>query len=58
MGAGRLTARWVVHGAVMGHDLQTNAEVTRGFEPRSLERVAFAVFGAGARRAFEAALAA
>ena len=29
-GAGRLSARWVVHGAVMGQDLRTNADlVTR-----------------------------
>jgi O-acetyl-ADP-ribose deacetylase len=27
--AGRLPARWVVHGAVMGQDLQTNAELVR-----------------------------
>ena len=26
-GAGSLPARWVVHGAVMGHDLRTNAEL-------------------------------
>jgi O-acetyl-ADP-ribose deacetylase (regulator of RNase III) len=99
-GAGRLFARWVVHGAVMGQDLSTNAElverttrrslevadelgarsfalpafgtgvggfplaecarimtaVARAFEPRSLERVVFAVYGTEARRAFEAAL--
>jgi O-acetyl-ADP-ribose deacetylase (regulator of RNase III) len=101
-GAGRLEARWVIHGAVMGQDLRTNAEaiarttrrclevadglgarslalpafgtgvggfplgecarlmvdVARAYEPRSLERVLFAVFGAEARRAFEQALAA
>jgi O-acetyl-ADP-ribose deacetylase len=28
-GAGRLAARWVIHGAVMGQDLQTNAELVR-----------------------------
>jgi O-acetyl-ADP-ribose deacetylase len=28
-GAGRLTARWVIHGAVMGQDLRTNAELVR-----------------------------
>jgi O-acetyl-ADP-ribose deacetylase (regulator of RNase III) len=28
-GAGRLPARWVVHGAVMGQDLQTDAELVR-----------------------------
>ena len=99
-GAGRLPARWVVHGAVMGQDLSTNADlverttrrslevadelgarsfalpafgtgvgefplaecarimtaVARAFEPRSLERVVFAVYGMEARRAFEAAL--
>ena len=27
--AGSLPARWVVHGAVMGHDLQTDAELVR-----------------------------
>jgi O-acetyl-ADP-ribose deacetylase (regulator of RNase III) len=98
--AGRLAARWVVHGAVMGQDLRTNAdlverttrrclevadelgahslalpafgtgvggfpiaecarimtEVVRTFEPRSLERVVFAVYGDEARRAFESAL--
>jgi O-acetyl-ADP-ribose deacetylase len=27
--AGRLPARWVIHGAVMGQDLQTNAELVR-----------------------------
>ena len=100
-GAGRLRARWVVHGAVMGQDLRTDAELVRrttrscleiadglgarslalpafgagvgglplevcasamveavrAFEPRSLERVVLAVFGADARGAFEAALA-
>ena len=100
-GAGRLQARWVVHGAVMGQDLRTNAElvrgttrrclevadelgaqslalpafgtgvggfpldecarimvaVARGYEPRSLEDVLFAVFGDEARRAFDTALA-
>jgi O-acetyl-ADP-ribose deacetylase (regulator of RNase III) len=28
-GAGRLPARWVIHGAVMGQDLQTNADLVR-----------------------------
>jgi len=100
-GAGRLRARWVVHGAVMGQDLVTNAhvvaratasclrvadelgarslalpafgtgvggfgldecavlmvEAVRAHEPRTLERVVFAVFGDAAREAFEAALA-
>jgi O-acetyl-ADP-ribose deacetylase (regulator of RNase III) len=97
---GRLPARWVVHGAVMGQDLRTDADlvrrttaaclgladelgarslalpafgtgvggfpldecarimvdVTRAHEPRTLERVVFAVFGDDARRAFAAAL--
>jgi O-acetyl-ADP-ribose deacetylase len=96
-GAGRLSARWVVHGAVMGQDLRTNADLVRrttrrclevadelgaaslalpafgtgvgrfpltecaeimvseatAFEPQSLERVVFAVFGNEARQAFE-----
>jgi O-acetyl-ADP-ribose deacetylase (regulator of RNase III) len=100
-GAGRLPARWVVHGAVMGQDLRTNAELVRhttesclrvadelgaeslalpafgtgvgGFpldecarimveavrkyEPSSLKRVVFAVFGREAKTAFETALA-
>jgi O-acetyl-ADP-ribose deacetylase (regulator of RNase III) len=100
-GAGRLPARWVVHGAVMGQDLRTDAAlverttrrclevadelgakslalpafgtgvggfpleecarimvgVARAYEPRSLRRVVFAVFGDEARRAFESALA-
>jgi O-acetyl-ADP-ribose deacetylase len=99
-GAGSLPARWVVHGAVMGQDLRTNADLVRRttasclrvadelgaaslalpafgtgvggfpldecarlmvaearrFEPGSLRRVVFAVFGDEARRAFEAAL--
>lgn len=101
-GGGCLRARWVVHGAVMGQDLQTDAdkvrrttrrclevadelgaasfalpafgtgvgglpldecaramvEVARSHEPRSLERVVFAVYGEDAKLAFEAALAA
>jgi O-acetyl-ADP-ribose deacetylase (regulator of RNase III) len=100
-GAGRLPARWVVHGAVMGQDLRTDAakirrttrrclevadelgaeslalpafgtgvggfpvdecarvmaDVVTAFEPRSLQHVVFAVFGAEARAAFETALA-
>src|SRR5204862_211082 len=28
-GAGRLHARWVIHGAVMGQDLRTNLELVR-----------------------------
>ena len=99
-GAGRLRARYVIHGAVMGQDLVTNAElirrttvrclevadelgceslalpafgtgvggfpldecarsmvdVVRGYEPRSLRRVVFAVFGELAREAFGTAL--
>jgi O-acetyl-ADP-ribose deacetylase (regulator of RNase III) len=97
---GRLPARWVIHGAVMGQDLRTNSELvrrttrscleladelgsrslalpafgtgvggfslpecaaimvdqTRHFEPRSLERVIFAVFGAAAYEAFSSEL--
>ncbi len=94
-GAGRLEARHVLHGAVMGQDLRTNADLvrrttssclrladelgarslavpafgagvggfarimveeTRAHEPRSLERVVFAVYGDEARQAFEDAL--
>jgi O-acetyl-ADP-ribose deacetylase len=98
--AGRLAARWVIHGAVMGQDLQTDGELVRqttesclrvadelgaesfalpafgtgvggfpvdecarimveaarGYEPKAVRRVVFAVFGAEARDAFEAAL--
>jgi O-acetyl-ADP-ribose deacetylase (regulator of RNase III) len=98
--AGRLPARWVIHGAVMGQDLRTDADLVRrttrscleladelgcrslalpafgtgigGFplaecasimvdeariyEPRSLERVIFAVFGSEAYDAFSSAL--
>jgi O-acetyl-ADP-ribose deacetylase (regulator of RNase III) len=94
--AGRLPARWVIHGAVMGQDLRTNADLVRRttrsclevahelgcrslalpafgtgvggfplpecarimvgearrFEPGSLERVIFAVFGDEAYDAF------
>jgi O-acetyl-ADP-ribose deacetylase (regulator of RNase III) len=94
--AGRLPARYVIHGAVMGQDLRTNADLVRrttgaclqladelgcgslalpafgtgvggfplsacaqimveearSFEPRSLERVIFAVFGREAYDAF------
>jgi O-acetyl-ADP-ribose deacetylase len=100
-GAGRLAARWVIHGAVMGQELQTDADLVRrttdsclrladelgaqslalpafgtgvggfpveecaaimvaaarAYEPKSLQRVVFAVFGADARMAFEAGLA-
>jgi O-acetyl-ADP-ribose deacetylase (regulator of RNase III) len=99
-GAGRLPSRYVIHGAVMGQDLRTSAELVgrttrrclevadelechsvalpafgtgvggfpleecarlmvaeaRAFEPRSLERVVFAVFGAEAERVFGKAL--
>jgi O-acetyl-ADP-ribose deacetylase (regulator of RNase III) len=98
--AGRLPARWVIHGAVMGQDLRTDGDLVarttrscleaadelgcrslalpafgtgvggfplaacaaimvgeaRSFEPRSLERVIFAVFGADAYEAFSSAL--
>jgi O-acetyl-ADP-ribose deacetylase (regulator of RNase III) len=101
-GAGRLATRWVIHGAVMGQDLRTDAdlvrrttesclrvadelgaeslalpafgtgvggfpldecarimvEAVRAYEPRSLRRVVFAVFGDEARMVFEAGLAA
>ena len=100
-GAGRLSARYVIHGAVMGQDLATNAELierttrrclevadelgceslalpafgtgvggfplaecarlmigaAREYEPVSLRRVVFAVFGADARDVFVRALA-
>lgn len=100
-GAGRLQARYVIHGAVMGQDLRTNPELVRRtterclevadelglaslalpafgtgvggfplsecarimvdvawrFEPASLRRVVFAVFGVEAERAFREALA-
>jgi O-acetyl-ADP-ribose deacetylase len=99
-GAGRLPARHVIHGAVMGQDLTTDAALVRKttraclavadelgcrslalpafgtgvgglalddcaaamvaearvFAPASLERVLFAVLGADAARAFNAAL--
>jgi O-acetyl-ADP-ribose deacetylase (regulator of RNase III) len=98
--AGRLPARWVVHGAVMGQGLQTNADLVRrttesclrvadelgaesvalpafgtgvggfrldecarimvdavrAYEPSSLKRVVFGVFGAEAKAAFDDAL--
>ena len=100
-GAGSLSARWVVHGAVMGQDLRTSTDLVerttrscldvadglgarslalpafgtgvgglpvedaarvmvaaaRSFEPATLERVLFAVYGDAAKRAFDAALA-
>ena len=99
-GAGRLRARHVIHGAVMGQDLRTSAalveqttrrclevaddlearslalpafgtgvgafpleecarimvKVARAHRPLTLEHVVFAVFGAEAERAFQAAL--
>ena len=99
-GGGRLPARWVIHGAVMGQDLRTDGTLVgrttrrclevaeevgagsvglpafgtgvggfpvdecarimvaeaRSFEPKSLERVVFAVFGEEAEAAFQRAL--
>jgi O-acetyl-ADP-ribose deacetylase len=99
-GAGRLPARYVIHGAVMGQDLHTDGEliehttgrclavaddlgceslalpafgtgvggfpldecarlmvgVARSYEPRSLSRVLFCVFGPEAERVFRNAL--
>jgi O-acetyl-ADP-ribose deacetylase len=99
--AGRLSATWVIHGAVMGQDLRTDAdlvrrttesclrvadelgarslalpafgtgvggfpleacaevmvEAVRAYEPSTLRRVVFAVFGGEAERAFHAAVA-
>ncbi|HKP18140.1 MAG TPA: macro domain-containing protein [Gaiellaceae bacterium] len=99
-GAGRLPARWVIHAAVMGQDLVTDArlirratrralevadelgaeslalpafgtgvggfplddcarimvEEARRFEPSTLRRVVFAVYGDEAERAFRTAL--
>jgi O-acetyl-ADP-ribose deacetylase (regulator of RNase III) len=99
-GAGGLRARWVIHGAVMGQDLRTDADLVRrttesclrvaddlgaeslalpafgtgvggfpldecariivaaarSYEPSSLKRVVFAVFGSDAKTAFEDAL--
>ena len=98
--AGRLSARWVIHGAVMGQDLRTDGELVarttrsclevadelgcrslalpafgtgvggfplsecalvmvdeaRSFEPGTLERVIFAVFGREAHDAFSSAV--
>ena len=100
-GAGRLPARYVIHGAVMGQDLQTNGKLigrttlrclevadelglesvalpafgtgvggfsldecarimvdaARCYEPKTLGRVVFAVFGEDARDVFARALA-
>ena len=99
-GAGRLSARWVIHAAVMGQDLRTSADAietatrrtlevadelgaeslalpafgtgvggfpldecaglmvaaVRAYEPRTLHRVVFAVYGAEAETAFRNAL--
>ena len=99
-GAGALKARYVIHGAVMGQDLRTNADLIRrttqsclevadglacaslalpafgtgvggfpldecarlmvgvagAYEPRTLRRVVFAVFGAEGAAAFRSAL--
>jgi O-acetyl-ADP-ribose deacetylase len=54
-GAGKLPARWVIHGAVMGQDLQTNAELIRRTTESCLrvadelgaESVALPAFGTG-----------
>jgi O-acetyl-ADP-ribose deacetylase len=54
-GAGRLPARWVIHGAVMGQDLRTSAElverttrsVLRVAEELGAESVALPAFGTG-----------
>jgi O-acetyl-ADP-ribose deacetylase len=97
---GNLAARWVIHGAVMGQDLRTNADLVRrttesclrvadelraeslalpafgtgvggfpleecarimvdavhAYEPTSLRRVVFAVFGEDAKDVFRAAV--
>ena len=54
-GAGRLAAKWVVHGAVMGQDLRTDGELVRKTTARCLEvaeeagarSVALPAFGTG-----------
>jgi O-acetyl-ADP-ribose deacetylase len=56
--AGRLRAQWVVHGAVMGQDLQTNADLVRRTTRRCLEvadelgagSLALPAFGTGVGR--------
>jgi O-acetyl-ADP-ribose deacetylase len=56
--AGRLSAQWVVHGAVMGQDLQTNADLVRRTTRRCLEvadelgagSLALPAFGTGVGR--------
>jgi O-acetyl-ADP-ribose deacetylase len=54
-GAGRLPARWVIHGAVMGQDLRTNADlverttqsVLRVADELGAESLALPAFGTG-----------
>jgi O-acetyl-ADP-ribose deacetylase len=54
-GAGRLPARWVIHGAVMGQDLRTNADLVERTTQRVLrvaddlgaESLALPAFGTG-----------
>ncbi len=54
-GGGRLAARWVIHAAVMGQDLQTNAEAISNATRRTLavadelgaESLALPAFGTG-----------
>jgi O-acetyl-ADP-ribose deacetylase (regulator of RNase III) len=54
-GAGRLPARWVIHGAVMGQDLRTNADLVerttasclRIAEELGCESLALPAFGTG-----------
>jgi O-acetyl-ADP-ribose deacetylase (regulator of RNase III) len=54
-GAGRLPAKWVIHGAVMGQDLRTNAQlverttrsVLRVAEELGAESLALPAFGTG-----------
>jgi O-acetyl-ADP-ribose deacetylase (regulator of RNase III) len=54
-GAGRLPAQWVIHGAVMGQDLRTNAElverttrsVLRVADELGAESLALPAFGTG-----------
>jgi O-acetyl-ADP-ribose deacetylase len=57
-GAGRLRAKWVIHGAVMGQDLTTNADLVRRTTRRCLEvadelgarSIALPAFGTGVGR--------
>jgi O-acetyl-ADP-ribose deacetylase (regulator of RNase III) len=54
-GAGRLAARWVIHGAVMGQDLRTNADLVwqttesclRVADELGAESLALPAFGTG-----------